>query len=150
VSDYPLETNKADTPRYKLLNDRLPQRNTKTCSWNTRRCRHHVGGMNDSLWMLICVRYDLKTASRLYVLEPHKAAVSSVTFSPDGRRLVTVSLGEGCVTVWKVGSSLSGFFNVGGPPRQGAGKGIPFKRIEFKRADEGEGAFRIHWYWGSC
>ena len=83
-------------------------------------------------------RYDLKTASRLYVLESHKAPVSSVTFSPDGRRLVTVSLGESCVTVWKVGSSLSGFFNVGGPPRQGAEKGGPFKRIEFKRADEGE------------
>ncbi len=42
------------------------------------------------------------------------------------------------MTVWKVGSSLSGFFNVGGPPRQGTLKGGPFKRIEFKRADEGD------------
>ena len=83
-------------------------------------------------------RYDLKTASRLYVLEPHHAPVSSVTFSPDGRRVVTVSLEESAVTVWKVGSSLSGFFNVGGPPRQGGDRGGPFKRIEFKRADEGE------------
>jgi len=87
---------------------------------------------------VISYRFDLKTASRLYVLEPHKAPVSSITFSPDGRRIVTVSLKEGCVTVWKVGSSFSGFFNVGGPPRQGAGKGSPFKRIEFKRADDGE------------
>ncbi|ORY34903.1 hypothetical protein BCR39DRAFT_515490 [Naematelia encephala] len=83
------------------------------------------------------IMYDLKTASRLYVLEPHKAAVSSVNFSPDGRRLVTVSLAEGTVTVWKVGSSLSGFFNVGGPPRQGTKAGEPFKRIAFLRADEG-------------
>lgn len=72
------------------------------------------------------------------MLEPHHAPVSSVNFSPDGRRLVTVSIEEGDVTVWKVGSSLSGFFNVGGPPRQGGGKGEPFKRIEFIRADNGE------------
>jgi hypothetical protein len=62
-----------------------------------------------------------------------------VTFSPDGRRVVTVSIEEGSVTVWKVGSSLSGFFNVGAPPRQGGEeKGGPFKRIEFRRADDGE------------
>ena len=41
------------------------------------------------------------------------------------------------MTIWKVGSSLSGFFTVGGPPRQGAGKGEPFKRIQFIRVDEG-------------
>ena len=83
-------------------------------------------------------RYELKTASRLYVLEPHRAPVSSVTFSPDGRRLLTVSLEEGVVTVWKVGSSLSGFFNVGGPPRQGGlGGSGPFKRIEFARVEDG-------------
>nr|XP_019043333.1 hypothetical protein I302_07908 [Kwoniella bestiolae CBS 10118]OCF22263.1 hypothetical protein I302_07908 [Kwoniella bestiolae CBS 10118] len=83
------------------------------------------------------IMYDLKTASRLYVIEPHKHPVSAVTFSPDGRRLITVSLEEGNVTVWKVGSSLSGFFNVGAPPRQGGEKGGPFKRIEFIRADDG-------------
>lgn len=82
--------------------------------------------------------YDLKTASRLYILEPHKHPVSAVNFSPDGRRLITVSLEEGNLTVWKIGSSLSGFFNVGGPPRQGGEKGEPFKRIEFARADDGE------------
>ncbi|KAI9633004.1 uncharacterized protein MKK02DRAFT_40384 [Dioszegia hungarica] len=82
------------------------------------------------------IMYDLKTASRLYILEPHKHPVSAVNFSPDGRRLITVSLEEGGLTVWKIGSSLSGFFNVGGPPRQGAVKaGEPFKRIEFARAD---------------
>ena len=84
------------------------------------------------------IMYDLKTASRLYVLEPHKHPVSAVMFSPDGRRLVTVSLEGGDITVWKVGSSLSGFFNVGGPPRQGGKPGEPFKRIEFARADNGE------------
>ncbi|ORX37934.1 hypothetical protein BD324DRAFT_623874 [Kockovaella imperatae] len=86
------------------------------------------------------IMYDLKSASRLYVLEAHQAPTSSVNFSSDGRRLLTVSLDEGNVTIWKVGSSLSGFFNVGGPPRQGGvgsmGKG-PFKRISFIRADDG-------------
>ncbi|RXK36360.1 hypothetical protein M231_06397 [Tremella mesenterica] len=82
------------------------------------------------------IMYDLKTASRLYVLEPHKSPVSAITFSPDGRRLVTVSLEQGDLTVWKVGSSLSGFFNVGGPPRQGGEKGEPFKRIVFIRAGD--------------
>lgn len=49
-----------------------------------------------------------------------------------------MSLVGGDVTVWKVGSSLSGFFNVGGPPRQGGNKGEPFRRIEFMRVDSGE------------
>lgn len=102
-----------------------------TIDFHSRTQRLAVGTHEGAVIM-----YDLKTASRLYVLEPHKASVSAVCFSPDGRRLVTVSIEEGSVTVWKVGSSLSGFFNVGGPPRQGAEKGEPFKRIEFMRADD--------------
>lgn len=84
------------------------------------------------------IMYELKTASRLYVLEPHRATVSAVAFSPDGRRLVTVSMDGGDVTVWKVGSSLSGLFNVGGPPRQGGERGAPYKRIPFVRPNRGE------------
>lgn len=84
------------------------------------------------------IMYDLKSASRLYVLEAHKGPVSAVAFSPDGRRLVTVSLVDHTVTVWKVGSSLSGFFNVGGPPRQGGKPGEPYKRIPFVRPNAGE------------
>ena len=53
--------------------------------------------------------------------------------------MVTVSLEASQVTVWKVGSSLSGLFNVGGPPRQGEEKGQPYKRIEFIRADADSG-----------
>ncbi|GMK53714.1 hypothetical protein CspeluHIS016_0103000 [Cutaneotrichosporon spelunceum] len=98
------------------------------------------------------IMYDLKTASRLYVLEPHKRSVSGVSFSPDGRRLVTVSLGECDSTVWKVGSSISGFFNVGGPPRQGNRAGQPYRRFPIFRAGsspmEDRGALsdvRIEW-----
>lgn len=82
--------------------------------------------------------YDLKTASRMYVLEPHRKPVSAVSFAPDGRRLVTVSLQESDATVWKTGSSISGFFNVGGPPRQGAPAGEPYRRIPFILADDSE------------
>jgi hypothetical protein len=83
------------------------------------------------------IMYDLKSASRLYVLEAHTASVSALSFSPDGRRLVTISMGDSTVTVWKIGSSLSGFFNVGGPPRQGGGRGEPYKRIPFVRPNRG-------------
>ena len=90
-------------------------------------------------------RYDLKTATRLYILETHKHPVSALSFSPDGRRLVTASLVERKVTIWKVGSSLSGFLNVGGPPRQGSswtggGSGAasePFKSLDFFIAEQG-------------
>jgi WD40 repeat protein len=84
------------------------------------------------------IMYDLKTASRLYVLEAHAAPVSAVAFAPDGRRLVTVSLVDSSVTVWKIGSSISGFFNVGGPPRQGGRAGEPYRRIPFVRPHRGE------------
>jgi hypothetical protein len=53
---------------------------------------------------------------------------------------VTASLAERKVTIWKVGSSFSGFLNVGGPPRQGSGSGQPFKSLDFFVADPGEQA----------
>ncbi|THU84458.1 WD40 repeat-like protein [Dendrothele bispora CBS 962.96] len=101
------------------------------------------------------VMYDLKTAIRLYVLEGHKKSITACSFSPDGRRLVTLSLEESVVLVWKVGSSFSSFFNPGAPPRQGArmtgisaiggwgGGGAksdgdePYKRLGFNVGEEG-------------
>ncbi|KAE9411158.1 hypothetical protein BT96DRAFT_982933 [Gymnopus androsaceus JB14] len=68
------------------------------------------------------VMYDLKTAIRLYVLEGHKKRIAACSFSPDGRRLVTLSLEESVV--------LSG---------KGKGKDgeEPFKRLEFNVGDAG-------------
>jgi WD40 repeat protein len=83
------------------------------------------------------VMYDLKTATRLYVLEQHKKSVAACSFSPDGRRLVSLSLEEGLVLVWKVGSSFTSFFNPGAPPRQGHGGSQPFKTIKFNVGDAG-------------
>ena len=84
------------------------------------------------------VMFDLKTATRLYVLEGHKQRLAACSFSPDGRRLVTVSLDENVVLVWKVGSSFTSFFNPGAPPRQGHGNGGPFKTWEFNVGDAGK------------
>ncbi|KAF8158416.1 hypothetical protein B0H34DRAFT_797808 [Crassisporium funariophilum] len=82
------------------------------------------------------VMYDLKTAIRLYVLESHKKQITACSFSPDGRRLVTISLQESSVLVWKVGSSFASFFNPGAPPRQGHGGSQPFKTLSFNIGSE--------------
>ena len=84
------------------------------------------------------IMFDLKTATRLYVLECHKQRLAACSFSPDGRRLVTVSLDENVVLVWKVGSSFTSFFTPGAPPRQGHGNGEPFKTWEFNVGDAGK------------
>ena len=72
------------------------------------------------------VMYDLKTGTRLYVLEGHKKRPAACSFSPDGRRLVTVSLEASEVLVWKVGTSFSNLFGAGGGHK-------PFKRFPFER-----------------
>ncbi|KAL0567058.1 hypothetical protein V5O48_014937, partial [Marasmius crinis-equi] len=84
------------------------------------------------------VMYDLKTAVRLYVLEGHKKSITACSFSPDGRRLVTMSLEENVVLVWKVGTSFSSFFNPGAPPRQGHSGSDPFRTFDFNVGDEGK------------
>lgn len=83
------------------------------------------------------VMYDLKTATRLYVLEGHKRRTTACSFSPDGRRLVTVSLEESTVLVWKVGSSFTSFFLPGAPPRQGHSGSEPFKTLNFNIGEAG-------------
>ncbi|CDO72195.1 hypothetical protein BN946_scf184970.g47 [Trametes cinnabarina] len=84
------------------------------------------------------VMYDLKTATRLYVLEGHKKRTTACSFSPDGRRLVTLSLEESVVLVWKVGSSFTSFFLPGAPPRQGHSGTEPYKTLNFNIGDCGE------------
>ncbi|KAG6860615.1 hypothetical protein C0995_009369 [Termitomyces sp. Mi166 len=106
-----------------------------------------VGGTDGAV-----VMYDLKTAIRLYVLEGHKKAISACSFSPDGRRLLTLSIEESVALVWKVGSSFASFFNPGAPPRQGRGNSQPFKTISFNvgeaanmNAQEMMDLIRISW-----
>lgn len=74
------------------------------------------------------VVYDVKTATRLYVLEAHRTPVTAVSIAPDGRRLVSTALDESLVAVWKIGSSILGMLTPAGPPRQGSGgSGKPYK-----------------------
>ena len=103
--------------------------------------------------------YDLKTATRLYVLEGHKKRTTACAFSPDGRRLVTLSLEECTVLVWKVGSSFTSFFMPGAPPRQGHSGSDPYKTYPFNIGEDGKRcrcrsteiiltiSFRCHGYW---
>jgi WD40 repeat protein len=84
------------------------------------------------------IMYDLKTAIRLYVLEGHTKPITACSFSTDGRRLVTISLGESLVLVWKVGSSFASFFNPGAPPSQGHGGSQPFKTLNFNVGADGK------------
>lgn len=84
------------------------------------------------------VMYDVKTAIRLYILESHKKSITACSFSPDGRRLVSLCLKESTVLVWKVGSSFSSFFNPGAPPRQGHGGSEPFKTLSFNIGSDGK------------
>jgi WD40 repeat protein len=84
------------------------------------------------------VMYDLKTAIRLYVLEGHTKPITTCSFSADGRRLVTISLGESLVLVWKVGSSFASFFNPGAPPSQGHVGSQPFKTLKFNVGADGK------------
>lgn len=83
------------------------------------------------------IMYDLKTAIRLFVLEGHKKPITALSFSPDGRRLVTLSMEESVALVWKVGASFISFFNPGAPPRQGNSGGQPFKTFPFNLGNEG-------------
>ncbi|KZV92531.1 hypothetical protein EXIGLDRAFT_718203 [Exidia glandulosa HHB12029] len=78
------------------------------------------------------VMFDLKTATRLYVLEGYHTRLTALSFSPDGRRLAGVSLEESQVNIWKVGSSFSSFFKPGAPPAGAA----PFKTYPFNVGDE--------------
>jgi len=81
------------------------------------------------------VMYDVKTATCLYVLECHRQGLAACSFSPDGHRLVSVSLEEGVVFVWKVGNSFASFFNPGAPPRQGHRGSDPYKTLNFNVGD---------------
>ncbi|KAL7341421.1 hypothetical protein BJY59DRAFT_693274 [Rhodotorula toruloides] len=81
--------------------------------------------------------YDLRTATRLYVLEGHKHPVTALSWSPDGHRLVTVSLEENRVVVWRVSGGIFGMFMSGAPARQGSSSSAtPYKTYDFHVGDE--------------
>ncbi|CAG8508817.1 4509_t:CDS:10 [Paraglomus brasilianum] len=56
------------------------------------------------------VVYDLRTATQCQVLEGHTRAVTALSFSEDGKRIVSCSLDEKTVRVWNPSPSLLGVF----------------------------------------
>ena len=56
------------------------------------------------------VLYDLHTATRLYVLEGHTHPVTACSFSPDGRRFLSMSLEEQCVLIWRLSTGVFDMF----------------------------------------
>ncbi|CAG8601908.1 990_t:CDS:10, partial [Dentiscutata erythropus] len=52
--------------------------------------------------------YDLRTATRWHILEGHTRAVTAVTFSSDGKFIVSCSLEEGTVRVWNPSPGILG------------------------------------------
>ena len=127
VHDYPL----LSSPTYAQSNspDSFP-----TVDFHSATQRLAVGTAEGAF-----VMYDLKSATQLYVLEGHTHRPTACAFSPDGRRLVTASLEEGVVRVWKVGASLaSALLHPGRPPRQGEMGSRPYKTFPFNVGDEGE------------
>ncbi|KAH8822569.1 hypothetical protein DL96DRAFT_1745631 [Flagelloscypha sp. PMI_526] len=81
---------------------------------------------------------DFNMSSQRLAVEGHKKKIAACSFSPDGRRLLTLSLEESTVLVWKVGTSFSSFFNPGAPPKQGHGGTQPFKTFPFNLGDQAE------------
>ncbi|WFD19805.1 hypothetical protein MCAP1_002042 [Malassezia caprae] len=77
------------------------------------------------------VLYDLKTATRLYVLDGHTAPVTACSFSPDGRRFLSLCLGEGLVLLWR----LSGGFVDMLRPRHAKGEASAYRSIPLHLGD---------------
>ncbi|KAI8363680.1 hypothetical protein B0O80DRAFT_19406 [Mortierella sp. GBAus27b] len=62
----------------------------------------HVGSQKLAVGTLegAIVVYDLQTATRWQILEGHTGAVSAVSFSRDGKTIVSCSIKEGTVRLW--------------------------------------------------
>ena len=85
------------------------------------------------------IMYDLKTATQLYVVERHTHRPTTCAFSLGQSRLMTVSLKEGVVRVWKVGPSTGStlLHPTGRSPRQGEIGSWPYKTFPFNVGEEG-------------
>ncbi|CAG8660042.1 320_t:CDS:2, partial [Acaulospora colombiana] len=65
--------------------------------------------------------YDLRTATRCHILEGHTKAVTAITFSGDGKIIVSCSLEEGTVRVWNPNPGFLGM--IAGSLTHGGGSG---------------------------
>lgn len=72
------------------------------------------------------VLYDLKSATRLYVLDGHSSPVTACSFSPDGRRFLSLCLDEGLVLLWRLSA---GFFDMLRPHLHAQGEASAYRSI---------------------
>lgn len=56
------------------------------------------------------IMYDVKTGTRLFVLNGHSRPVTACSFAPDGRRFLSMSLDEECVLIWRLNAGLMDMF----------------------------------------
>jgi len=101
------------------------------------------------------VVYDLKTGTKMEILESFRTPVVAASFSADGQRLVAVSLDEHRIEIWKFAGAafhLGSFFNFASqadsliprPPaapsshsdHQNLGARKPFKSLSFNVGEE--------------
>ncbi|WFD27692.1 hypothetical protein MNAN1_002696 [Malassezia nana] len=72
------------------------------------------------------VLYDLKSATRLYVLDGHSSPVTACSFSPDGRRFLSLCLDEGVVLLWRLSA---GFLDMLRPHLHARGEASAYRSI---------------------
>ena len=77
------------------------------------------------------VLYDLKTATRLYVLDGHTAPVTACSFSPDGRRFLSLCLSEGLVLLWRLSAGFVDMLR----PRRTKGEASAYRSIPLHLGD---------------
>lgn len=77
------------------------------------------------------VLYDLKTATRLYVLDGHTAPVTACSFSPDGRRFLSLCLGEHLVLLWRLSAGFVDMLR----PRRAKGEASAYRSIPLHLGD---------------
>ncbi|KAJ3043809.1 hypothetical protein HDV00_004217 [Rhizophlyctis rosea] len=115
----------------------------------------------------VIVVYDLRTATKVQVMEGHKRPVMAVSFSPDGRLIASFSLEDNQVQIWQPtsgflgtiasafgGSADAGLGAVGGgqmksfrtfhagPPETNIDLATAFREVKFEWT--GERAVKLH------
>lgn len=77
---------------------------------------------------------------RVQVLQAHKLGVTACSFCPDGRKLVSISLEDSCIRVWRIhGGAANTLYNTFLTIASGAGAVEQhLKELKFNIGDEGQ------------
>ncbi|KAJ1549480.1 hypothetical protein HK405_001915, partial [Cladochytrium tenue] len=101
----------------------------------------------------VCIVYDLKSATRVQILEGHQRSVSAVSFSADGRLIASYSAEENCVRLWQPSTSflntLAGALAAASGSGQTSGLGHMKSFREFSVGPPSAGAREARFEWAS-